>query len=253
MRRFIYTYIILLILPIVAKAQIGDHRDDLSVGINGGFTMTSVGFSPKVTQSNLPGYTMGLSARYVCEKYFSTICSVYAELNYTQMGWRENIIDLESQPVLNSTTGLYDKYDRKLGYVQLPVFAHLAWGKEEKGFNFFFQIGPQFGYLLNEKTVTNFTLDNGNFSDRANKTCAQDTMAVENKFDYGISAGLGLEFSRPGLGHFLLEGRYYYGLGNIYGSTKRDYFAKSNHAAIEIKLSYLFDLKKTKKQLTNNK
>ena len=48
-------------------------------------------------------------------------------------------------------------------------------------------------------------------------------------------------------GHFLLEGRYYYGLGNIYGDTKRDYFAKSNLGAIIIKMSYLFDIAKTSK------
>ena len=70
-------------------------------------------------------------------------------------------------------------------------------------------------------------------------------MAVEHRVDYGITAGLGLEFSHPRLGHFLLEGRYYYGLGNIYGATKRDYFARSNFAQIVIKLSYLFDLSKT--------
>jgi len=246
MRRFIYIIVLFALLPITGKAQIGDHRDDLSVGVNGGFSLTNVSFIPKVTQKYLPGQNFGISTRYVCEKYFATICSIYAELNYSQMGWRENILDIKSQPVFNNTSGEYDKYDRKLGYLQLPIMAHLAWGQERKGFNFFFQAGPQFGYLLNEKTITNFTLENGNFTDRANKTCAQDTMAVENKFDYGICAGLGVEFSYPRLGHFLLEGRYYYGLGNIYASSKRDYFAKSNQSAIEIKLSYLIDLKRTK-------
>ena len=71
-------------------------------------------------------------------------------------------------------------------------------------------------------------------------------MAVENKVDYGISAGLGLEFSHPKVGHFLLEGRYYYGLGNLYGNSKRDYFAISNQQTIMVKLSYLFDVFKTR-------
>ena len=47
-------------------------------------------------------------------------------------------------------------------------------------------------------------------------------------------------------GHILLEGRYYYGLGNIYGNTKRDYFAISNYSTIYIKMSYLFDIARTK-------
>ena len=76
---------------------------------------------------------------------------------------------------------------------------------------------------------------------------AQDTMAVENKFDYGIAVGLGAEYSIPKAGHILLEGRYYYGLGNLYGDTKRDFFGSSNFGNIVIKLTYLFDITKTKK------
>ena len=71
-------------------------------------------------------------------------------------------------------------------------------------------------------------------------------MPVEKKFDYGIVGGGGLEYSHPKLGHFLLEARYYFGLGNIYGNTKQDYFGKSNNGAIVIKLSYLFDVIRTK-------
>ncbi len=71
-------------------------------------------------------------------------------------------------------------------------------------------------------------------------------MAVENRVDYGIAGGVGLEFSHPKVGHFMLEGRYYYGLGNLYGNTKRDYFAISNQQSIVVKLSYLFDVMRTK-------
>ena len=139
-----------------------------------------------------------------------------------------------------------EAYQRDMNYIQVPIFAHLAWGRERKGVQFFFKAGPQFGYLIGESTKTNFNVKDANFDDRANKTCAQDTMAVENKFDFGIAAGLGMEYSIPKVGHFLLEGRYYYGLGNIYGDSKRDYFGKSNHSNIVIKLSYLFDITRTK-------
>ena len=47
-------------------------------------------------------------------------------------------------------------------------------------------------------------------------------------------------------GHILLEARYYYGLGNIYHDTKADYFARSNHNSIVFKMSYLFDIVRTK-------
>lgn len=223
-------------------AQIGDHRSEFSVGVNGGYVMSTVGFTPKVTQSSHPGITFGLSMRYTCEKYFNTICSISAELNYARVGWKENIQTSDDQPVINQHTGVAEAYQRDLNYIQLPVFAHLAWGKEHKGMQFFFKAGPQFGYLLNESTKSNFNFADRNIADRSNQTCAQDTMAVENRFDYGIAAGLGVEYTIPRVGHFLLEGRYYYGLGNIYGDTKRDYFSKSNHSNIVVKLSYLFDI-----------
>ena len=208
--------------------------------------MSNVGFTPKVTQSLLGGTTAGLSWRYVCEKYFSTICSIYGEVNYTQMGWKERILTTDNQPVINAVSGLPEQYSRTLNYLQVPVFAHLAWGKEHSGMQFFFQLGPQFGYLLSEKTITNFNFKDRNTADRSNVVCAQDTMAVENKFDYGIAAGAGIELSVRRVGHFLLEGRYYYGLGNIYGDSKRDYFSKSNNSSIVVKLTYLFDVVRTK-------
>lgn len=227
-----------------ADAQIGSYRDNLAIGVNGGYVMSQVGFVPKVTQDMHGGTSFGVSVRYTCEKYFSTICSIYAELNYTTLGWKERILDASDQPVINGVTGLPEDYKRDISYVQLPVFAHLAWGREHKGMQFFVKAGPQFGYMTGESTKTTFDVKDANLADRTNNTCAQDTMGVENKLDYGIAAGLGVEYSVPKLGHFLLEGRYYYGLGNIYGDSKRDYFAKSNHTSIEVRLTWLFDIRR---------
>lgn len=235
-----------LLLSVQAQAQIGEHRNDLAIGINAGYTLGNVGFTPKVTQNMHGGLTGGISFRYVCEKYFKTICSISAELNYTVAGWDENIVDDDNQPVIGES-GAAEKYKRNLNYIQIPVFAQLAWGKEQRGLQFFFKAGPQMGYLLSESTDMNFTLQNMNLSKRSNDEVTQYGMKVEHKFDYGIAAGLGLEYSLPGVGHFQLEGRYYYGLGNIYGDTKRDYFAKSNLNQIVVKLTYLFDITKTKK------
>lgn len=239
--------LLLLVLPMGLFAQIGEHRNTLSVGVNGGYNLTTIRFTPKVVQSMKGGMNFGLSARYTVEKYFSTIASVAAEVNYSQLGWQEDIRDLENQPVINATTGQAEKYSRTINYVQVPIFAHLAWGRETKGFNFFVKAGPQFGIYLSESTKTNFDWSERNMTDRANTIVAQDTMAVENKFDYGIAAGLGMEYSHPKVGHFLLEGRYYYGLGNIYGDSKRDYFGSSNFGTITIKLTYLFDIMRYKK------
>ena len=247
MRNFIISAI-LSIVPVAMTAQIGEHRNDLAIGFNGGLNMSSVSFTPKVSQAKLIGMTGGLSVRYVCEKYFSTVCPLYGEINYSQMGWKEDIVDVNDMPVINTATGLPEEYSRTVNYIQVPLMAHLAWGREQKGFAFFVNLGPQFGIYMSESTKTNFDFSDRNAADRVNPVCAQDTMAVENKFDYGIAAGAGIEFSHPKVGHFLLEGRYYYGLGNIYGDSKRDYFGSSNFGTITVKLAYLFDIVRTKRQ-----
>ena len=240
--------LLIAITASLAHAQIGDHRNDFAIGVNGGYVLSNVAFLPKVTQTFHGGPTGGLSVRYVCEKYFNTICSIYGEVNYAQIGWKENIIDRNEQPVINPTTGVAEHFQRNMTYLQVPVFAHLAWGREQKGMQFFFQAGPQFGYFLNESTKTNFTVEERNVEERVNNNVAQDTMAVEHKFDYGIAAGVGMEYSHPKIGRMMLEARYYYGLGNIYGDSKRDYFGRSNFGNIVVKFTYLFDLIRTKRK-----
>ena len=245
MRRLILLFVVLLTV-IIANAQVGEYRNELAVGGGAGMTMASVNFLPKVPQGLLNGKTMGLTLRYTGEKYFNSICAVVAEVNLTETGWKESILDLNDQPVMRLDADEPERYERRLTYLQIPVFARLGWGRERRGFQFFFQVGPQVGFLQSEHTETNFDVAYRNVNDRISPVWVQDTMAVENKLDYGISAGLGMEFSHPKVGHFLLEGRYYYGLGNLYGNSKRDYFAISNQQNIVIKLSYLFDIMRSK-------
>jgi hypothetical protein len=247
----------------VAVAQVGEYRTDFAFGFNGGYVMSNIAFVPKVPQGLLGGTTFGVTARYTCEKYFSSICAVVAEVNYAQIGWKEDILTLEDQPVplhTDPSQSLY--YSRKMNYIQVPLLARLGWGRERNGFQAFIHLGPQFGFYLSDKADTNFDVHdpafNPNIKDgaygeqyeyggiRASSVVAQDTMAVENKLDYGIAVGAGLEFSNRHVGHFIIEGRYYYGLGNIYGSTKRDYFGRSNFGNIVVKFTYLFDIIRTK-------
>ena len=239
---------LLLLIPIVASAQIGDHRNELAVGVNGGYAMSNVGFSPNIPQKTFGGTSAGLTVRYTCEKYFKSICAIVAEVNITQMGWKEDINNADQEPVVNKVTGEPELYQRQLTYIQVPLMARLGWGRERNGFQAFFQLGPQLGYFLKEKTEMNFEYDNRNIADRVGvqQYAYQYNMPVENKFDYGIAVGAGLEFSKKKIGHFLLEGRYYYGLGNIYGNSKSDVFGKSNNSSIVVKMSYLFDIVKTK-------
>ena len=228
-------------------AQVGEYRNDLAIGGSVGYSMSSIAFVPKVPQGQLGGLTFGFTTRYTCEKYFSSICAIVGEVNYSQIGWKEHIWDKNDMPVvMQSDTTQALAYSRKMSYIQVPFLARLGWGRERSGFQAFFQVGPQIGFFLNEKTETNFDKNTKTQNYRASYVVAQDTMAVENTFDYGIVVGGGLEFSNRHLGHFIIEGRYYYGLGNIYGATKRDYFARSNFGNIVVKCTYLFDIIRTK-------
>ena len=236
-----FLFYLLAFLPFTLAAQVGEHRSELAVGFSGGYMMSTIGFTPEVPQNQHGGLTGGFTVRYTSEKYFNSICAIVGEVNYAQVGWKESILDADDMPVINSVTGMPEEYQRDMTYVQVPVFARLGWGRERKGVQFFVQAGPQVGLFLNEKTRKNYSV-----SERPFGVVAQDTMAVENKFDYGIAAGAGLELSFPKVGHFILEGRYYYGLGDIYGNSKRDFFARSNFQNITIKLTYLFDIARTR-------
>lgn len=242
-------YLLVLFLSFVSfavKAQVGEYRTDFAVGVNGGYVLSNVGFQPDVPQSMLGGMTMGVTLRYTCEKYFKSICAIVAEVNLVQTGWKEKIQGMENQPLYyeGSTEALH--YQRKMTYLQIPLFARLGWGRERKGIQGFFQVGPQLGIFLSESTTTNLIDGEEPTEQRSSSIVEQESKPVEKKFDYGIAGGAGIEFSVPKVGHFMLEGRYYYGLGNIFGNSKSDYFGKSNFGQIVIKATYLFDIVKTK-------
>lgn len=224
-------YILLLFLmciTIPAAAQLGEERRNFSVGINAGVTLNNVTFMPKIKQNSLMGYTGGFTARYISEKYFAMICGLQMELNFTQHGWDENIED---------TTN--DTYSRVMNYVEIPFLAHLAFGRE-RGVRFFLNLGPQIGILLSEKENYSDPFS----GDRATTGVYQQYgMMADRKIDYGITGGGGLEL-RTKIGHFLAEGRYYYGLADFYNNSKRDVFSQSSHGTIMIKLTYLFDIMK---------
>ena len=220
--------------PQHVAAQVGLHRSDLAIGVNGGFIMNRVSFNPPIKQSFKNGATAGLTVRYTCEKYFSLICAFQAELNYTGAGWKEKV---------NTSD---DPYRRTIHYLHMPLLANLGLGRERGGLKGFLVIGPQLGYCVGESEhvgsgeseYTPVQLVGG---------VTQHDLFVQKKFEYGITGGLGVDFSTKSGHHFLLEGRYYFGLSDIFSNTKKDPFGRSANSTIVIKASYLFDILRTKK------
>lgn len=218
-------------------AQIGEPRHSVAIGFSGGVALNTIGFDPSIKQNMHTGPTFGVVARFTSEKYFKTYCALQLELNYSTLGWNERILDANSQP-------LPDKYKRTQRYIQLPMLARLGWGKEHKGMMGYFLAGPQIGYCIGEKTeLSDFTLDAEGKPVRPNNMYAQYDLAIQRKFDYGITGGLGIELSTKA-GHFLVEGRYYYGLSDIFNNAKKDPFGRSNNGTIIAKITYLLDIRK---------
>jgi hypothetical protein len=249
MKRYLILLLVVHCSLLATRAQVGEYRNDLAVGVSAGYMLSSVGFVPEVPQKQLGGMTGGVTLRYTCEKYFKSVCAIVAEVNLVQTGWKENIMDMDNQPVyyVNDTEKANPlSYERHMKYVQVPIMARLGWGRERKGLQGFIQLGPQIGFFLDESTTSNLQPGIDKQKERSSKIVAQDTMAVQKKFDYGIAVGGGIEFSHPKVGHFILEGRYYYGLGDIYKNSKSDFFGRSNFGQIVIKATYLFDLIRTK-------
>lgn len=218
-----------------ARAQVGEYRSQLSLGVNGGYLMNRVSFSPSIKQDFHGGATGGLTLRYASERYFNILCALQAEVNYAQMGWKERI---------ETST---DTYSRTMHYVQVPLLARLSYGKEERGVMGYLVLGPQLGFFLSDKENKSGEWTEESLAKRPNGVTGQYGMAVDKKFEYGLTGGLGIEVNTKA-GHFMLEGRYYYALGDMFSNGKADYFARSANGTIIAKVSYLFDIKRKKKQ-----
>lgn len=234
-RRTAFILSCLLGCPAMLQAQVGDARRDLAIGFNAGATLNTISFTPSIKQAMKSEFTGGLTLRYTCEKYFKSLCAIQMEVNYANLGWEE-IIETSS-----------DTYSRDMHYIQVPILARMGWGYEEKGALFYVVAGPQLGYCIADKEHRGGAFSEETLNKRPNKVTQQYGKAIDRPFDYGITAGLGLEVNTRKAGHFMLEGRYYFALSDIYNNGKRDPFSRSANGTIVAKITYLFDILKTKK------
>lgn len=228
---FLIATLLLTGFALPAVAQIGEARNNLSVGINGGVNLNSASFTPTIKQNSLMGITGGLTARYISEKYFAMICGAQVELNVSQRGWDQlfETISLDANGYEVTSKDPTKTYTRKMTYIDIPFLAHLAFGRD-RGLQFFVHAGPQISFLISEsETITQKALYG---------------VKIQNKFDYGIAGGGGVELRTKKAGSFIVEGRYYFALSDFYSTTKKDHFTRAAHGTITIKLTYLFDLKK---------
>lgn len=182
----------------------------LLIGGNYGLTLSSISFYPQISQATLLGKMGGLSVCFVSESHFG----LQFEMNYSQRGWKEQ-------------TG-NSFYQRQLNYVEVPVMTHFFTNGR---IGWFLNLGPKIGYLLSQNTTTNLS----------KLTNPEYTMPISTKFDYGICGGTGLELHTKRFNVFF-EGRYGYGLSDIFPNKASDYFGSSGNQVISITAGIMFRL-----------
>jgi len=211
--------IFLLSVESAVYSQKESFTPEWAYGVNGGLTFSKVGFSSylRVPQESLKQFSGGITVRYISEKNFG----IQGELNFSQRGWKERTDD----------TVHLNNYARSIAYLELPVMTHIYFdlGKRVR---LIFNLGPQISYYIGEKEI-----------EREIKDTSQDTsyfdMSVQRSFDYGLKGVMGLEF-RTKAGSFILDGRYYFGLSDIFNNTKADLFQASHNQVMGVNLTYLF-------------
>lgn len=214
-------------VPGVVKAQT-HYVPRISIGGRAGVSLGRLDLSPSVPQGWLLGSTGAVTFRYTEEKLFGLV----AELGWVQRGWKENF---EESPL---------SYSRSLTYINLPVMTQIIFGGKRA--KCFINLGPELSYMLSSSISANFDYNNlssvTGWPERPRQT-EQLAMPVANRFDYGITAGIGGEFYLRPRHSVTLEARYYFGLGNIFHSSKADTFSASRCTSIEVCLGYNFRLK----------
>jgi hypothetical protein len=218
MNRKLFILVLLLGIYRFAYSQPETFSPEWAFGVNGGTTFSKVDFTSSlhIPEELLQQYSGGLTVRYVSEKTFG----IQGELNYSLRGWQEKTDSVH-----------LNKYALSIAYLELPVLTHIYFdlGKRSR---LVFNLGPQIGFNIGQKTLTKEINDAATIPDYYDRK-------IQRKFDYGIRGGMGLEI-RTGVGSFVLEGKYYFGLSDIFNNTRGDTFQSSSNQIIGINLTYLF-------------
>lgn len=223
----------ILILVFVALASLivtaqTHHEAGISVGGKAGVTLSRVNFNPSVEQTMFPGMTAGVMFRYIEEKNFGLL----AEVNVTQRGWKESFDDTDYS------------FNHRFTYLEIPIMTHIYFGNNSvRGF---FNLGPELNVMLADGVSSNFDVNAAagmDYFSHSSRHIDQMTMKVKNRFDYGICVGAGMELNVQPKHSLLLEGRFYYGLTDVFPNHKTDVFSSSNSMTIMVTLGYFYRLK----------
>ena len=201
-----------------AQTEQASFSQSVSLGVRGGMTASRFIFIPSVRLRLHTGPVVGISARYDVERG----ASLQAELNYRRGGWQERY------------DPLHTSYSRHLDYLELPLLTHLYLRSDD--LNFFVNAGPFFGYLLGESA---------SIEGEANMSTTDITrhgIAARDRLFWGLGGGPGISLALGERQRIELEGRFVYGLGNLWSTKRGSTYVQSSEMYFGATLNYFFRL-----------
>lgn len=224
--RSVILVIFALVCSLSLQAQVDKFASQLYVGAGGGASLSKLDFDPRVAQKNALGFHGGLSIRYISEEHIG----LQLEANIAKRGWMEKFTDNPDY-----------SYSASVTYVEVPLMTHVYFGNKTR---FVFHLGPQVNYLIAQSSQISSALQNHVEQQRIEhptQKYGEQYKPADKRFDYGLIGGLGMEFRTP-IGSFDLEGRYYFGLGDIFNSGVGSAYSRSAHRVAEARLTYFIQL-----------
>jgi hypothetical protein len=175
--------------PAASPSSTGDGAM-FRVGVRGGVNYSTLAFpnNTSISPESILGYHGGLIINIGGERF-----SVQPEVLYSQIGAKSKTT------VLNQTVDS----ELKTNTVTVPILLKLALGSDN--FKFFVNAGGYGSYTLSGNTKLT---SNGNTLNQKLEFTTND-----GRIEYGAVGGAGISLGL-GAAKLLVEGRYYYGLGN---------------------------------------
>lgn len=210
----------LLASPFIVKSQ-------TYIGLRGGYSMSTIFFSPTQYQKTLFGG--GIDLGFVLKTYQNKYVGFQGEINIIQRGYRTPYRDWENYKRVNTYLEVPVFFQLQLPIKQLDIFANAGcYGA--------FLLSAQEGY----NTTGEFVMTNYKFNSLYDK-----------RFDFGLAGGAGLayEFS---FGVIQAEYRVNYGLADLFKSTWEGMPNHSRSFTQSVNLSYLFPLDLLKRKERKN-
>ena len=221
-RRIGISLFVFLCLINSATAQTSKQSLRVQVGVAGGVSANKVLFNPAVDQKLLLAPSSGLIVRVNEESTGTLKVGLQVEASYIRLGWEEKF---DEKPD--------NAYRRTFDCVTIPLLTHIK--IRQRGLYAFLNLGPQFGFIIAEKTVK----QGSDFTELQQRRYAQ---GLHGRFEWGLAGGPGFGFDAGRPGAFELEGRLYYGFHDLLNNRQQDPHGRSSNLTLGVKLNYLFGL-----------